>query len=70
MTVAEMSDWQLHDDGSHISVRIAYGDAAEVRHWCAENCMGDYVISLGRCVLFQRRQDAALATLWWRRSEG
>jgi hypothetical protein len=59
--------WELHDDGSHISIPITFGDAAEVRGWCAENCTGDFLISLNRMVVFQWREDAALATLVWRR---
>jgi hypothetical protein len=63
------TDWERHEDGSPISVPISYDDAAEVRRWCAENCIGDYLISLNRCVMFQRAEDAALATLLWRREE-
>jgi hypothetical protein len=65
----EIMDWELHEDGSPICIPIAFDDADEVRRWCAENCEGDYLMSLGRCVVFQRREDAALATLWWRREE-
>jgi hypothetical protein len=63
------TDWERHEDGSHIAIPIAICDAAEVRRWCAENCTGDFLISLNRVVVFQRREDAALATLGWRREE-
>lgn len=63
------TEWELGDDGSPICIPISYCDAEELRRWCAENCEGDYLISLARHVLFQRRDDAALATLWWRREE-
>jgi hypothetical protein len=53
--------WKCHEDGSPISVPVSYSDAKEVRRWCAENCRGDYLISLNHCVVFQRREDAALA---------
>jgi len=69
MTRDPVIEWERHEGGSHLSVPISYGDVAEVREWCRENCRGDYLISLGRCVVFQSREDAALATLWWRREE-
>ena len=54
-------------------VRSAGGAAAadldEVRAWCSVNCEGDFLIVLDRRVLFQSREDAALATLWWRAEE-
>ncbi|MGG5890995.1 hypothetical protein ACLF3G_28345 [Falsiroseomonas sp. HC035] len=62
-------DWELQDDGCHICIPIWYEDAAEVRQWCADNCEGEYLISLGRTVVFQYREDAALAALWWQREE-
>lgn len=67
--MTETAEWELHDDGSPLTIPILYCDADEVRRWCAENCEGDYLISLGRSVAFQFREDAALATLWWRREE-
>jgi hypothetical protein len=61
--------WDRHDDGTYISIPIRYADLDGVRAWCAENCAGDFVIVLGQRVLFQSREDASLATLWWRREE-
>lgn len=64
--LAATGTWDRHDGGTYISIPIQYADLDEVREWCAENCKGDFVIVLGRRVLFQSREDAALATLWWR----
>ena len=61
--------WDRLDDGSYISVPIRPRDLDDVRAWCSENCEGDFLIDLGRRVLFQIREDAALATLWWRAEE-
>ena len=61
--------WGRHDNGQYISVPISWRNLDDVRAWCAENCAGDFVIVLGQRVLFQSREDAALATLWWRREE-
>ena len=69
MTAAVSSTWDRYDDGQYLSVPIRYADLDEVREWCAENCEGDFVIVLGRRVLFQSREDAALATLRWRAEE-
>jgi len=38
-------------------------DLDEVRAWLAENCGGDYLIVLGKRVVFERREDAALAVV-------
>lgn len=62
-------EWERHEDGQHISIPILSGDADEVRAWCGENCEGDFLIDLGRRVVFQSREDAALATLRWRAEE-
>ncbi len=59
----------MHDDGSYIAIPIRYEDAVEVRHWCAEHCLGDFLISLGRSVIFQFANAAALAALQWRRDD-
>lgn len=69
MTTAPSTEWERLEDGTHIAIPISPGDADEVRAWCAEHCMGDYMIVLGGRVVFQRGEDAALATLWWRREE-
>jgi hypothetical protein len=61
--------WEHHDDGAYVSIPIRYADLDEVREWCAENRRGDFVIVLGRRVLFQSPEDAALATIWWRCEE-
>jgi hypothetical protein len=66
----EADDWEIHDDGSHPIVPIPCRNADEVRRWCAQNCSGDYLIILNPHVVFQCREDAALATFWWRREEG
>jgi hypothetical protein len=67
--MAASGAWECHGDGAYIPIPIAYRDLDEVREWCAENCHGDFVIVLGQRVLFQSREDAALATLWWRAEE-
>lgn len=61
--------WEHHADGQHISVPIDPANLDEVRIWCSENCEGDFLIVLGRRVVFQSREDAALATLFWRCEE-
>jgi hypothetical protein len=61
--------WERHPCGTYISIPIRPRDLDDVREWCIENCQGDFVIDLGRRVLFQLRDDAALATLWWREEE-
>ncbi len=66
---AAATDWERHADGSHISIPISPADADAVRAWCAEHCQGDYIIDLIRRVVFQSREDAALATMWCRREE-
>ena len=69
MTVETKADWERHPDGTYISIPIRYRDLDDVREWCAQTCHGDFIIDLGRHVLFQCWGDAALATLWWRREE-
>ena len=66
---AAILEWERHGDGTYISVPIAPALIDEVRAWCGEHCRGDYLIVLGRRVLFQSREDAALATVWWRTEE-
>ncbi len=66
---ADATDWERHADGTYICVPISPADADAVRAWCRENCQSDYMIDLGRRVVFQARQDAALATMWWRHEE-
>ena len=53
-------------DPSSLDPLAVERDADEVRAWCAEHCIGDYMVVLGREVVFQFAEDAALATLWWR----
>ena len=62
-------DWERLDDGGYICIPIRPSDLDDVRQWCCENCQGDYLIDLGRRVIFQRREDAVLAALWWRAEE-
>ena len=61
MTAGAAAGWDRKDDGTHIAVPIAGRDLEEVRVWLAENCTGDYLIVLGRRIVFERREDAALA---------
>ena len=69
MMVDGVVQWERHSDGSYILVPIRPRDLDDVRAWCIENCRGDFLIDLGRRVLFQLRDDAGLATLWWRAEE-
>jgi len=69
MRVEGNSDWDRQSDGSYISIPIRYSDLDDLREWCVENCIGDYIIDLGRRVIFERHDDAALAALWWRAEE-
>ena len=57
--------WELGDDGQPISIPISPRDADDVRAWCSKVCRGDFIICLGRRVVFAKRDDAALATLFW-----
>ncbi len=59
MTAGAAAGWDRKDDGTHIAVPIAGRDPEEVRQWLAENCTGDYLIVLGRRIVFERREDAA-----------
>lgn len=63
------SEWERHADGQHISIPISPSDLDEVRAWCGEHCRGDFMVVLGRRVVFQSREDAALATMFWRCEE-
>ncbi len=69
MTVEANAAWERHHDGAYISVPIYAHDLHEVRAWCSVNCESDFLIVLDRRVLFQSREDAALATLFWRAEE-
>jgi hypothetical protein len=69
VTVEADTGWERHPGGKYISIPIDPRDLTEVRAWCAENWEADYLIDLGRRVLFQSREDAALATLFWRAEE-
>ena len=55
--------WDRTDSGAHIAAPIAGHDPAEVRAWLAEDCRGDYLIVVGQRVVFERREDAALAVV-------
>ena len=57
------ADWDRKEDGPHIAVPIAGRGLDEVRAWLAGNCTGDYLIVLGQRVVFERREDAALAVV-------
>ncbi len=69
MSAGSATGWERHADGTYISIPIAPADLDEARAWCNENCRGDFLIVLGPQVVFQLRDDAALATLWWRAEE-
>ena len=69
MTVGADAAWERHPDTSYISIPVYRRDLDEVRAWCAENCEGDFLIVLGPRVVFQLREDAALATMFWRAEE-
>lgn len=63
---ARPTGWELDEKGQPFSIPIRPRDLPDVRAWCAEYCLGDFLIDLGRRVLFERRDDAALATMVWR----
>ena len=63
MTAGAAADWDRGDEGGYIAVPIAGRDLDEVRVWLAENFIGDYLIVLGQRVVFERREDAALAVV-------
>ena len=60
---AGAADWDRKEDGTHIAVPIAGRDLDEVRKWLAENCRGDFLVVLGRRVVFEHREDAASAVV-------
>ena len=60
MTAVAAAVWDRKEDDTYVAVPIAGHDLDEVREWLAENCTGDYLIVLGRRVVFERREDAAL----------
>jgi hypothetical protein len=64
--MAFRAEWEPYPCGAYISIPIRPRDLDDVWEWCIENCQGDFLIDLGRRVLFQLRDDAAVATLWWR----
>lgn len=64
------TECERHADGTHISIPIRPRDADGVRAWCRVNYAGDYLIDLGRRVVFAKREDAALATMFWRAEGG
>ncbi len=68
MTVGSTPD-RDREDGGYFAVPIDPRDLDAVRAWCCENCLGDFIPVLGRRVLFERHDDAALAALWWRAEE-
>ena len=63
MTAGVAVDWDRGDDGGYVAISVAGRDLDEVRAWLAGNCEGDYLIVLGRRVVFERRKDAALAVV-------
>ena len=69
MTAEADAGWERRHNGACICVPIAPADLDDVRAWCNENCVSDFLIVLDRRVLFQSREDAALATFWWRAEE-
>jgi hypothetical protein len=67
--MAETIKWERHPCGAYICIPIDPRNLDEAREWCNENCQGDFLIILGRRIFFQFREDAALATAWWRAGE-
>ncbi len=65
MTVEADAGWERHPGGEHIVIPIHARDLDDVRAWCNEHCEGDFLVVLGPRVVFQLREDAALATMFW-----
>ena len=65
MTVEADAEWERHADGAYITIPINPRDLNAVRVWCNENYEGDFLIVLGPRIIFQLREDAALAALFW-----
>ena len=63
MTAGAAAGWDRKEDGTHIAVPIAGHDLDKVREWLAEHCTGDFLVLLGQRVVFERREDAALAVV-------
>ena len=63
MSAGAAADRDLKEDGTHIAAPIAGRDLDDVREWLLENCRGDFLVVLGRRVVFERREDAALAVV-------
>ena len=57
------SGWELGKDGQPLSIPIWPRDLVDVREWCRAHCRGDYFIVLDRRVVFERREDAARASI-------
>ena len=66
---AAASGWERHPNGSHISIPVRWREIDDARAWCAAHCRGDFLVVLGPRIVFQLREDAALATLFWRAEE-
>ncbi len=69
MTAEADGAWERYPNGAYISIPIDPRDLKEVRAWCGENCIGDFLVVLGPRVVFQLREGAAFATLWVRAEE-
>jgi hypothetical protein len=67
---ASPAGWELGEEGQQFSIPISPREADDVRAWWRVRYRGDFLIVLGRRVVFERRKDAALATLFWRREDG
>ena len=63
------AEWERHADATYISVPIRPRDADGVRALCDVNCDADFLIDLGKRVVFEKQEDAALATVFWRAEE-
>ncbi len=63
MSAGAVAPWDRKEDGGYIAVPIAGHDLDEVREWLVENCEGDFLIVLRQRVVFERRDDAALAVV-------
>ena len=63
MTESGSAGWELGKDGQPLCIPIWPRELDDVREWCREHCLGDYLIVLDRRVAFERREDAALASI-------
>jgi hypothetical protein len=65
VTALGAADEGLGPVGGYYPVPVSPARIDEIKAWCSEHVIGDWLPVLGRRILFQRADEAALAALWW-----